>query len=350
MNKGTATSSVSLRDIEAAAERLRGIALVTPLLGNAVLDRELGARVLVKAECLQHIGAFKFRGACNFLSQLSPEERARGVVAFSSGNHAQGVAYAGHLLGVSATIVMPRDAPRAKREGTRRWGAAIRAYDRASESREDIAEQIAGETGAILVRPFDDPKVIAGQGTAGLEIARQLQQLDLTADILLAPCGGGGLLAGVSTAVRALSPATAIYGVEPEHYDDHRQSLRAGRRLKLRTRTATHCDALTAPIPGEVTWPINQANVGGFLAVSEVEVRNAIRYAFHHLKLVLEPGGAVALAAILHNKLPVRGKTVVIIASGGNIDGNLLISCLGGYAAGIRESGFAAVNSYGAGS
>ena len=328
MNKETVASSVSLKEIEAAAERLRGIALETPLLGNAVLDRELDAQVLVKAECLQHIGAFKFRGACNFLSQLSPKERGRGVVAYSSGNHAQGVAYAGRLFGVSATIVMPGDAPRAKLEGARRWGAAIRAYDRASESREDIAEQIAGETGAILVRPFDDPGIIAGQGTAGLEIIRQLRQLELTADILLAPCGGGGLLAGVSTAVRALSPTTAIYGVEPEHYDDHRQSLQAGRRLKLKTRTATDCDALTAPIPGEITWPINKANVSGFLAVSEVEVRSAIRYAFQHLKLVLEPGGAVALAAILHNKLPVRGKTVVIIASGGNIDSELLASCL----------------------
>ena len=328
MNKRTASASVSLRDIEAAAERLRGVALLTPLLGNAVLDRELGARVLVKAECLQHVGAFKFRGACNFLSQLSPAERGRGVVAYSSGNHAQGVAYAGHLLGIDATIVMPGDAPRAKLEGARRWGAAIRAYDRASESREDIAEQIARETGAILVRPFDDPKIIAGQGTAGLEIVRQLEPLELTADILLAPCGGGGLLAGVSTAVRELSPATAIYGVEPEHYDDHRQSLRAGRRRKLSTRTATHCDALTAPIPGEVTWPINKVNVSGFLAVSEVEVRSAIRFAFHHLKLVLEPGGAVALAAILHDKLPLRGKTIVIIASGGNIDSDLLTSCL----------------------
>ena len=297
--------SPSLADeIQAAAKRLRGVAVLTPLLNSPALDKRLGARVFVKAECLQHVGAFKFRGAYNFLSQLSAAQREQGVVAYSSGNHAQGVAYAAHLLGVAATIVMPEDAPKVKLEGARRWGAQIRTYNRANESRE---------------------------GTVGLEIAEQLRGRKLTADVALAPCGGGGLLAGVATAIGELSPATAVYGVEPEHYDDHRRSLEAGKRLNVSNRTPTHCDALTAPMPGEITWPINQARAAGFLAVSEAEVRRAIGFAFHSLKLVLEPGGAVALAAILHDKLPVRGKTAAIVASGGNIDSDLFAACLRDY-------------------
>ena len=321
---GAATAAVSLGDIEAAAVRLRGIAVRTPLLPSAVLDDMLGARVLIKAECLQRIGAFKFRGAYNFLSQLPPAARERGVVAYSSGNHAQGVAHAAHLLGIAAVIVMPEDAPVAKLEGTRRWGAAIRTYERATESREDIAGEIANKTGAILVRPFDDPEIIAGQGTVGLEIIEQLAELGLTADVLLTPCGGGGLLAGVASALGELSPASAVYGVEPENYDDHRQSLQAGGRIRIDSRPPTHCDALTAPMPGAITWPINRERVAGFFTVSEAEVGRAVGFACRSLKLVLEPGGAVALAAILNDKLPLRGKTVVIVASGGNIDEALL--------------------------
>ena len=324
----TSDSLVTPDDIAAAARRLRGVAARTPLLRSPALDQMLGATILVKAECLQHIGAFKFRGAYNFLSQLSPAQRERGVVAYSSGNHAQGVAYAAHLLGVAATIVMPADAPAVKRDGARRWGAKIRPYDRASESRKQIAEDIARETGASLARPFDDPAIIAGQGTVGLEIAEQLKEHGLRADYLLAPCGGGGLLAGVATAMGALCPQTAIYGVEPEHYDDHRRSLRAGRRVRLDSPPPTRCDALAASTPGEITWPINQSRAAGFLTAGEEETAEAIRVAFHSLKLVLEPGGAVALAAALGEKLPIRGKTIALIASGGNIDPQLFTQLL----------------------
>ncbi len=311
-----------------AAARLRHVALRTPLLDCPELDQRLGARVLLKAESLQRIGAFKFRGAYNRLAQLLPSERRAGVVAYSSGNHAQGVACAAKLLGIPATIVMPADAPQAKIEGTRSWGAEIRAYDRNRESREEIAAALARAKGATLVPPFDDPEIIAGQGTIGIELAEQLRGRGLAADLLLVPCGGGGLLAGVSTAMRELSPETRIHGVEPEHYDDHRRSFDAGRRVRIKGGHPTRCDALAATIPGTVTWPINRRNVRGFVTVGEDEAAAAVAYAFHRLKLVLEPGAAVALAAVLHEKLPVRGKTIVIIASGGNIDPATLTDCL----------------------
>ncbi len=318
-------------EIHAAAARLRDVAVRTPLLNSPALDARLDARIFVKAENLQRIGAFKFRGAYNFLSRLSAAKRERGVVAYSSGNHAQGVAYAARLLGIAATIVMPEDAPTVKLEGARRWGAAIRPYDRKTESREAIAQELASATGATLVRPFDDPDIIVGQGTVGLELAEQLEEAGQDADLLLVPCGGGGLLAGVSTAMRELSPRTRIFGVEPENYDDHRRSLKAGRRVRIKGAGFTRCDALAATIPGEITWPINQRNVNGFVMVSEAEVGMAISFAARHLKLVLEPGGAVALAAILREKLPVRGKTVAIVASGGNIDSELFQEYLSGH-------------------
>ena len=328
MQQRVRESTVTLTDIQAAAQRLRDVAVRTPLLSSPTLDKWLGARVLIKAECLQRIGAFKFRGAYNRLVQLSPQQRRKGVVAYSSGNHAQGVAYAAHLLDIPATIVMPADAPRVKMEGTRGWGATVRTYDRFTGSRERIAEELAGANGAVLVPSFDDPDVIAGQGTVGLEMAGQIKELGIVADQLLVPCGGGGLLAGVSTAIRELSPDTAITGVEPEHYDDHRRSLKAGRRVRINSREFTRCDALTATIPGEITWPINRRNVTNFLTVSDEEVGMAVSFAFRHLKLVVEPGGAVALAAILHEKLPLRGKTIAIVVSGGNIDGALFAAYL----------------------
>ncbi len=319
---------VTLEHIRAAAGRLREVAVRTPLLNSPALDKWLDARVFIKAENLQRIGAFKFRGAYNRLAQLDERQRRTGVVAYSSGNHAQGVAHAAHLLGVPATIVMPADAPRVKLEGTREWGATVRTYDRQTESREAIAEELAASTGATLVPAFDDPDIIAGQGTVGLELAQQLDEREQRADLLLVPCGGGGLLAGVSTAISELSPKTRIYGVEPEHYDDHRRSLKAGRRVRVKPDNFTRCDALTATIPGEITWSINQRNVCDFLTVSEQEVGMAISFASRRLKQVLEPGGAVALAAILHEKLPVRGMTVAIVASGGNIDGVLFAGYL----------------------
>ncbi len=321
-------SPVTFEHIRAASGRLRDVAARTPLLSSPALDARLDARIFVKAENLQRIGAFKFRGAYNRLAQLSGQQRKKGVVAYSSGNHAQGVAYAAHLLDISATIVMPADAPRVKMEGTRNWGATVRTYDRYTESREAIAEDLANSSGATLVPAFDDPDIIAGQGTVGLELAQQLEEAGSSADLLLVPCGGGGLLAGVSTAMRELSPGIEIFGVEPENYDDHRRSLKAGRRVRIEGDSFTRCDALAATIPGEITWPINQRNVNGFVAVSEAEVGMAISFAARHLKTVLEPGGAVALAAILHEKLPVRGKSVAIVASGGNIDSELFASCL----------------------
>lgn len=319
---------VTFEQIRAASGRLRDVAVRTPLLHSPALDERLGARVFVKAENLQHIGAFKFRGACNRLAQLNGRQRKKGVVAYSSGNHAQGVAYAAHLLDIPATIVMPADAPQVKMEGTRSWGATVRTYDRYTESREEIAEELAISSGATLVPAFDDPDIIAGQGTVGLELARQLEEAGQKADLLLVPCGGGGLLAGVSTAMRELSPATEIFGVEPENYDDHRRSLKAGRRVRIKGDSFTRCDALAATIPGEITWSINKRNVNGFVTVSEAETGMAISFAARYLKLVLEPGGAVALAAILHEKLPVRGKTAAIVASGGNIDSALFASFL----------------------
>ena len=319
---------VTLEHIRVAAGRMREVAVRTPLLNSPALDKWLDAKVFIKAENQQRIGAFKFRGAYNRLAQLDERQRRTGVVAYSSGNHAQGVAYAANLLGIPATIVMPADAPMVKLEGTREWGATVRTYDRHTESREAIAEELAASAGATLVPAFDDPDIIAGQGTVGLELAQQLDECEQRADLLLVPCGGGGLLAGVSTVISELSPKTRIYGVEPEHYDDHQRSLKAGRRVRIKPDNFTRCDALAATIPGEITWSINRRTVRDFLTVSEREVGMAISFASRHLKQVLEPGGAVALAAILHEKLPVRGMTVAIVASGGNIDGVLFAGYL----------------------
>ncbi len=323
--------SVTLEHIKQAAARLDGIAIKTPLLSSAILDETVGARVLIKPECLQHIGAFKFRGAYNRLCQLDAEERGYGVVAYSSGNHAQGVAYAARLLGMNATIVMPTDAPRIKIEGTERLGATIRLYDRHSESREDIADDIASSSGATLVPAFDDFNIIAGQGTCALEIMQQSQQQGRMPDKVLSPCGGGGLLAGTSTAVKNINQSTRVYGVEQENYDDHYLSRQAGKRIKIDGTAPTMCDALMATTPGEITWAINSHNVDDFLVVSEDDVAYAIAFAFRYLKLVVEPGGVVALAALLRNKIEVAGDTVAIILSGGNIDRDTFVSCLDKY-------------------
>ena len=323
--------TVHLEDIKKAADRLRGIAIETPIHTSAVLNERLNARVFIKPECLQHIGAFKFRGAYNRLCQMSDAERAKGAVAFSSGNHAQGMAYAAKLLGMSATIVMPSDAPSIKKEGTERLGASIRLYDRATESREDIAAEIAASSGATLVPAFDDVDVIAGQGTCGLEIMQQLAARDCVPDAVLSPCGGGGLLAGLSTAIKETNRATRIYGVEPQNYDDHSISKAAGLRTKIVPQYGTSCDALMATQPGEITWSINRKTVDDFLVVSEDEVAHAISFAFRYLKLVVEPGGAVALAALLHNKLDISGGSAALVLSGGNIDSETFASCLQDY-------------------
>lgn len=322
---------VAFADIEAAANRLQGVCIRTPLHRSAELDRRCNAQIFLKPECLQHIGAFKFRGAYNRLVQLSDAERAHGVVAFSSGNHAQGIAYAAQLLGMHATIVMPSDAPAIKKEGTSALGATIRYYDRHTESREDIAAAIAAESGAVLVPAFDDVDVIAGQGTCGLEFIQQLHEQSVVADSVLSPCGGGGLLAGIATAVNGLSEQTRIYGVEPQFFDDHFLSRRAGKRIRIQPAQSTLCDALMATMPGVITWEINSQLVSDFLVVSEDEVAHAVSFAFRYLKLVVEPGGAVALAALLSGKLPLADKVVGVVLSGGNIDQHTMRACLEKY-------------------
>jgi threonine dehydratase len=316
--------SVALADIEAAAGRLAGHAVVTPLIENPALNEHLGCRVLIKPETLQRVGAFKFRGAFNRLAQMTSDQRGSGVVAFSSGNHAQGVALAAKLLGMPALIVMPADAPVVKLAATRGYGAEIRLYDRLTESREAIAAEIAAQRRALVVPAFDDPQIVAGQGTVGLEMVRQAQALGLGFDMVLAPAGGGGLLAGVSQAVKARSPATTIWGVEPAAFDDLAQSLAAGRRLTVRPACRSLCDALESPSTGEITFPILQKNLAGAVGVTDPEVAEAMRYAFRTLKLVVEPGGAVGLAALLAGKVALPADAVVgLILSGGNVDPGL---------------------------
>ncbi len=315
---GTEDGTPALRfaDIEAAAARLAGVAVHTPLLESEALNRLVGGRLLLKAEPLQRTGTFKFRGAYNAIAQTA----APAVVAFSSGNHAQGVAMAARLLGKAATIVMPADAPAIKRAATEAQGATVVAYDRDREVREEIGARIAAETGAALIKPYDDPRVMAGQGTCGLEIAEQAQRLDVVLDAALVCCGGGGLTAGCATALAHLVPGIAIHACEPEGLDDTARSLRAGERVQNRPDSRSICDALLAPTPGELTFAVNRRLLAGGLVVSDAEVEEAMRQAFRHLKLVVEPGGAVALAAALTGRLDCRGRTVAVVLSGGNVD------------------------------
>ena len=313
--------SVTLADIEAAADRIRGLAIETPLIESPALNERMGLRVLLKAETLQRVGAFKFRGAYNRLVQLGPEERARGVVAFSSGNHAQGVALAARLLGVPALIVMPKDAPAVKVAATKGYGAEVRFYDRLTDSREAIAAEIAQERGAVVVPAFDDPHIIAGQGTVGLELVAQARAAGATLDVVAAPISGGGLLAGLATAVKALSPQTAMVGVEPEGFDDTLKSLQAGARQTFKPTGRSLCDSLESPAPGELTFPVMQQTVANVALVSDREITEAMRYAFSTLKLVVEPGGVAALAALLAGKIDIAGKaSIALVLSGGNVD------------------------------
>ena len=278
---------------------------------------------------LQRTGSFKFRGAFNKLSSIPQSARGGGVVAFSSGNHAQGVAAAARLLNMQATIVMPSDAPLSKRERTKAYGAEVLLYDRDREDREAIARDIAGKRGATLVPPYDDPFVIAGQGTVGLEIAEDMAALGVAPDIVVAPASGGGLLAGIATAVKARYPQAAIMSAEPEGFDDHARSLRAGKREPHRAEGRTICDALMASIPGEITFAINQRLLAGGVTASDAEVGTAVGFVFRELKLVVEPGGAVGLAALLAGRIDARGKTIVVVLSGGNIDADLFAKLIG---------------------
>ena len=310
-------------DIDAAARVIAPFAIRTPLLSFPVLNERVGAKFFVKPEMLQRTGSFKFRGAFNKVFSIPQDQRAGGVVAFSSGNHAQGVAAAAKILDMQATIVMPADAPLSKRERTKSYGAEVVLYDRDRDDREAISRGIAEKRGATLVRPYDDPFVIAGQGTAGREIAEDMTALGLTPDIVVAPASGGGLIAGVATAIKARFPQASLIVAEPEGYDDHALSLRAGHREAHHAAGSTICDALMASMPGEITFSINSKLLAKGVSASDAEVGAAVAFAYRELKLVVEPGGAVGLAALLAGRIDARGKNVVIVLSGGNVDADL---------------------------
>jgi threonine dehydratase len=318
-------------DIEDAALALDGIAVRTPLLRCAALDEATGGKVFLKPEVLQRTGSFKFRGAYNRISRLTAEERKGGVVAFSSGNHAQGVALAAKLAGVRAVIVMPSDAPKVKQERTKGHGAEVIVYDRATEDRDAIARKLADERGAVVVPPFDDFHVIAGQGTIGFEIAEDLAALSLEPDIVTMPASGGGLAAGISLSVKALYPKARIVTAEPDLFDDHARSFRSGRRENNELITGSICDALLMGDPGRLTFEITKKLCGEGVSATDEEVLSAMAFAFRELKLVVEPGGAVALAAILAGKLEVKGKVAAVVLSGGNADPEIFARAITGY-------------------
>lgn len=323
-------STVTFADIKAAAARIEGLAVKTPLIESPALNARLDARVLLKPETLQHAGAFKFRGALNKISQLSAEARARGVVACSSGNHAQGVALVARMLGAPAVIVMPADAPAMKVANTRGYGAEVIHYDRYSEDRDALTRAISRDRGMTIVWPFDDADIVAGQGTVGLELVGQARDAGATLDVVLTPVGGGGLAAGASTAVKHLLPSARVYGVEPSAFDDTARSMVSGHRETIDPAARSICDALQTPSPGEITFAINQRSLDGVLTVTDAQVAEAIRYAYATLKLVVEPGGVVGLAALLAGELDVSGQTVGVVLSGGNIDPALFASILAG--------------------
>jgi threonine dehydratase len=324
-NEIAAGLAVRFADVEAAARRLDGKAVKTPLLRFPLLEKGLGFRLLVKAETLQLTGSFKFRGACNKLMLVKEQQPGtQAVVAFSSGNHAQGVAAAASMLGFQATIVMPDDAPRIKIENTKALGAAVVLYKRHTESREQISADIAARTGAVLVPPYDDPAIMAGQGTSGLELCEQAEALGLTADVVIAPASGGGLVAGVATAVKHRRPGAAVYSAEPATCNDLERSLAEGKRVGNAPGAVSICDALMSPIPGELTFPVHKALLAGGLSASDADILRAMKFALTRLKLVMEPGGASSLACALLNREKFRGKTVAVVASGGNADPDML--------------------------
>ncbi len=320
---------VGIDDVRAAAQRLRGVAHRTPVVASRTLDEWVGAHAVLKAELFQRTGSFKFRGAYNKIASIPAEERGRGVLAFSSGNHAQAVALAASLLGAPATIVMPVDAPAMKLAATQGYGAEVVTYDRYSQDREQIGRQIAEERGLTLVPPYDDQLVIAGQGTAALELVEDAGALD----VLLAPVSGGGLIAGCGTAVKALSPDARVIGVEPEAGDDYRRSLAAGERVAIDV-PRTIADALQVTTPGELTFALNRELLDGIVTVSDAELVEAMRVAFERLKVVLEPGGAAGLAALLAGKIELRNASRVgVVLSGGNVDWGRFCQLLGTAAA-----------------
>ncbi|MCE8007559.1 threonine/serine dehydratase [Aestuariivita sp.] len=319
---------MNIEMIEAAADRLTGHARRTPLLSSAFLDDLAGRRVWVKPECLQHTGSFKFRGGWSALSALTPEVRARGVIAFSSGNHAQGVALAARRHGVSAVIIMPSDAPRMKIDNTRALGAEVVLYDRTREDRDAIGQTLAEERELTLIKPFDEPQVIAGQGTTGLEIAEQAAEMGVSRADVLVCCGGGGLTSGIALALEAKAPEMRVRPVEPEGFDDVARSLVSGRIERNATTSGNICDAILTPHPGEITFPIMQRLCGPGLVVTQDEALRAMTAAFERLKVVAEPGGAVALAAALYHRDRIEGDDVIVTISGGNVDAALFSTAL----------------------
>jgi len=314
-------------DVVDAHARLRSWLVETPVLESESINRRVGARVLFKAECLQHSGSFKIRGALNRLLQLRTEERHAGVVAFSSGNHAQAVALAARWLAIPATIVMPADAPKVKLERTRAFGAEVVLYDREREDREAIAAKLAEQRGAALVPPFDHSDVVAGQGTLALELARVARGRHLRVDALYVPCSGGGLVAGCALAIKAEWPDCAVYAVEPRGFEDTAASLAAGERRTVAAGGTTLCDGLRAPTPGAITFAINRRELAGALAVDDEQIRAAMVTAMQELKVVVEPSGAAAFAAVLAEPRP-KNNCVAVILSGGNVDADLIADVL----------------------
>ncbi len=318
----------SFADVRAAADRLAGRILRTPLIRHRLLDEIAGATVLVKPEPLQRTGSFKLRGATNAALLLDAEARRGGIVTHSSGNHGQACAAAAHMLGMRATIAMPTDAPAIKVAATKRWGAEIIPYDRHGVDRDALAARLAAERGATVIPPFDHPHVIAGQGTVALELIEDAGALGLVPDAVAVCTGGGGLIAGCALALEALAPQAEVWAVEPEGWDDTKRSLEAGRRLANSVTGSPFCDALLAKQPGALTFAINHRHLAGGVVVTEAEVLRAMRFAFEHLKIVVEPGGAVALAAVLEGRVAARGGVVGVVVSGGNVDPGIFARAL----------------------
>ena len=319
-------NNVTFNSILEASKRLEGKIVRTPILQSKYINEKLESNIFLKAENLQTIGAFKFRGAMNAILQLPSDIKK--VVAWSSGNHAQAVAAASKITGRQATIVMPEDSPKAKLNGTAFWGATIIKYDRKKENREEIGKKIAKDINAKIIPPFDDEKVIIGQGTAGIECIEQLNEINVSPDIVLCCCGGGGLIAGISTAIKEKFQNAKIYSVEPENFDDTKKSLKENSIIPNSMKHNSICDALLADKPGKITFEINKLNLTSGLSVSDKEALIAMKTAFEYLKIVLEPGGAVALAAAIFKKIDIRDKNVLVIASGGNVDKDIFENCL----------------------
>jgi threonine dehydratase len=318
----------TLADVAQAAERLAGLAVATPLISHPSLDDVVGGRVYLKCENLQRTGSFKFRGAYNALASLDSLVRAKGIVAVSSGNHAQGVAEAARLFGVPATIAMPSDAPASKMARTLRSGARVVEYDRATQDREAIAAEIVAETGGTLIHPFDHPNVVAGQGTIGREIVAAMRSAGGVPDAILIPCGGGGLSGGIGIAVRDAYPDADVVLIEPDGFDDYGRSLATGERQSNRSTTGSVCDGLLAPAPGAIGFALNRKHGAASLTVSDDNALAAVAFAFDELKLVVEPSGAVAIAAMLSRRFDARGRTVVAVVTGGNMDPAMLVRAL----------------------